>query len=318
VLLAAAIIGLAVGQHYRTVDLGDRVATVIIAPGDSFAQVAARLDAQGVVPSPRLLRLAARLTGVDRRLIPGRYDFTGKQSAAGVLDRLARGDLLRIRVTIPEGTTLWRTAGLLARSLELDSAAIVGLGSDSAFLAELGKPCLEGYLFPETYFFPWGIDEREAVRTAVAQFDRQTEGLWAGERTLGLSPHEIVILASIIESETPLAGERGLVASVYANRLRQKMRLDADPTVIYGLGGLDRPLSRRDLRKDTPYNTYLHAGLPPTPINSPGLASIKAALAPDTSDYLFFVADNAGGHFFSKTNAEHERARRRIRQERGR
>lgn len=312
----AVVAGVLLGQYYRSVDLGERIATVIIEPGDSFASVAGELAEKDVVQSGRMIRIAARITGVDRKLVPGRYDFTGKVSAAEVLKRLEEGDFLRIKVTIPEGSTIRKTAGLLGRTLELDSAAIVALGRDSVFLAEVGKPYLEGYLYPETYYFPWGLDEREAVRIVVGQFDRQTEDLWSDEMTLGLSKDEIVTLASIIESETSLADERGLVASVYVNRLAKKMRLDADPTVIYGLGGLDRPLYIRDLRKDTPYNTYMHKGLPPTPINSPGRASIKAALDPEESEYLFFVADNSGGHYFSKTNAEHERARRRIKAER--
>ena len=122
-----------------------------------------------------------------------------------------------------------------------------------------------------------------------------------------------IVMASIIEAETGLVDERQMVSSVYHNRLTRNMKLDADPTVIYGLGGLERQLYRKDLKKDTPYNTYMKKGLPPTPINSPGLAAIRAAIHPEESDYLFFVADNTGRHYFSRTNAEHNRAIRRIR-----
>lgn len=309
-------VGFVLWQYYGQVDLGERTISIIVKPGDSFSGVAARMAREGVVRSRYALTIPARLSGADRKLVPGRYDFVGANSAASALERLEAGDFLRVKLTIPEGSTIWAVAGMMGRGLDLDSAAVVRLNWDSAFLAMVGKPCLEGYLYPETYFFPWGISEREAVQVMVGMFDKVTGGIWPSELTLGLSKHEIIILASIIESETPLANERALVASVYVNRLRNKMRLDADPTVIYGLGGLGRPLYRGDLRRDTPYNTYLRGGLPPTPINSPGLASILAALAPEESEYLFFVADDTGGHYFSRTNAEHNRARQRINQQR--
>jgi UPF0755 protein len=144
-------------------------------------------------------------------------------------------------------------------------------------------------------------------------FRRQVDSVWPDSICNGLSREEIVVLASIIEAEALLDSEKPAIASVYHNRLGRKMKLDADPTVIYGLGGLDRPLNRRDIERDTPYNTYRRRGLPPTPINSPGLAAIRAALYPAETEYLFFVADGTGGHRFSKTNAEHNQARREIR-----
>jgi UPF0755 protein len=144
-------------------------------------------------------------------------------------------------------------------------------------------------------------------------YQTKTDSVWQRTLTNGLNQYQSLILASIIEAETPLASERSRVASVYLNRLRIGMTLDADPTVIYGLGGLERPLLLKDLDSVTLYNTYRTAGLPPTPINSPGLASIMAALNPDGSDYLYFVADGSGGHIFSRTNEEHNMARRRAR-----
>ncbi|MFQ5499215.1 MAG: endolytic transglycosylase MltG, partial [Candidatus Zixiibacteriota bacterium] len=196
--------------------------------------------------------------------------------------------------------------------LEFDTMAVMELAGDSQFVRNLSIPCLEGYLFPETYFFPWGTDAKAAISETVRQFFSETESVWPDSIVLGLSRDEVIVLASIIEAETALDRERQLVASVYVNRLRRNMKLDADPTVVYGLGELDRPLNRRDLRQDTPYNTYLHRGLPPSAINSPGLASIRAALNPAETDYYYFVADQSGGHKFSRTNAEHNRARRRI------
>jgi UPF0755 protein len=175
-------------------------------------------------------------------------------------------------------------------------------------------------LFPETYFFPWGASKEAVLKEMVELFDSSTKELWNDTLTqlyAGLTQDEIIIMASIIEAETGLGSELKKVSSVYHNRLRKNMKLDADPTVIYGLGGLDRDLMKRDLRKDTKYNTYMHKDLPPTPINSPGLEAIKGAMNPMVTDYLYFVAENnGGGHYFSKTHSEHINAVRRVRAER--
>ncbi|MFH1687426.1 MAG: endolytic transglycosylase MltG [bacterium] len=302
-------------QYYRPLNLADQRVAVIIKPGDSFGRVVDQLVSGGVVRSRLMLKWPARLRGIDRKLTTGRYTFSGHNSCQSVLERLTRGEIDRVKVTIPEGLPIWKTAALLARGLDLDSATVMGLNSDSSFLAAVDLPYLEGYLFPETYYFPWGVDERTVVTDMVGMFRTQTETIWIDAHILGLNLDEIVRLASIVEAETKVDSERAMVASVYCNRLRDKMRLDADPTVIYGLGGLERPLYQGDLRRETPYNTYIHKGLPPTPINSPGLAALRAAANPAPTEYYFFVADNRGGHRFSKTNAEHNRARREIQKE---
>ena len=299
-------------SYYGSVDLGCTHKSIIIEPGDSFESIVQRLVFMGVVDSRLMLKYPARLKGIDRRLTPGKYTFTGRNSCRSVLDRLRRADFDRIRVTIPEGSTIWRTAAILADSLDFDSVTFVTLNSDSALLSDLNVPCLEGFLFPETYFFPWGTSARAAASKMVYMYRTQTESVWPSDMSDQDRFHRI-ILASIVESETKVDSERVIVASVYTNRLQRNMRLDADPTVIYGLGGLDRPLYRQDLKQDSPYNTYRRKGLPPTPINSPGLAAIRAAHAPAETDYLFFVADNQGGHRFTRTNAEHNRAIREIR-----
>ncbi len=314
--IIAALLVLAVAYTFylynRSIDLGDRVVSIIIKPGDTFASVVDELISQGVVTSRVMLTYPARITGVDKRLTPGRYDFTGHNSCRTVLAKLRHASYVLIKITVPEGAPIWKVASIVAHKLDLDSAAIVAGNSDSTLLQSLDLPCLEGYLFPETYVFPWGISETEVIREMVAQFHAETDSIWPDSIDSDLSRYEIITLASIIEAETKLDNERQVVASVYLNRLRKNMRLDADPTVIYGLGGLNRPLYRQDLKKGTPYNTYRHQGLPPTPINSPGLAAITAALHPQETDYLYFVADVTGEHFFSRTNAEHNRAKRRI------
>lgn len=313
-IFLAFVVGVA--SYYYPVNVGNRVVTVIVEKGDSFRTVARKLENDGVISSQFLLKLAAVTYGLDRRLTPGRYDFTGRNSCNSVLKKLRKGDFVRMKITIPEGTTIWAAAKLLAVPLELDSEYIVTLNSDSALLNSLEIPCLEGYLFPETYHIPWGSNAEETVRLILGMYYNMTDSIWPDTIVAGMSKEDVIKLASIIESETSYDGEKGLVSSVYHNRLKKDMRLQADPTVIYGLGGLDRPLYKKDLDKKTPFNTYLNKGLPPTPINSPGLEAILAALYPDSSDYLYFVADNNGRHFFSRTNAEHNRARDRIKKER--
>ena len=305
----------AFATYNSKVDIGERVVTVIIERGDSFNKITDELLSAGVVESKLMLKIPARLRGLDKRLTVGRYDFTGENSCRSVLDKLASADFLKIKVTIPEGSTIWSTASILQKQMGLDSAGIVALNTDSAFLSEAKLPYLEGYLYPETYFFPWGSSAKSVIREMIDLFHTSTDSIWPDRIVNDLSRRELVVLASIVEAETKLKGEHGKVSSVYNNRLARGMKLDADPTVIYGLGGLDRPLWTKDLKKPSPYNTYLNKGLPPTPINSPGLVSLRAALNPEQTDFLYFVADNTGGHVFSRTNAEHNRAKRRIRSE---
>lgn len=316
VLLLLIVLGIGFWGYYMARDLGEQTATVNIEPGDSFNKVARALVDQDVVRSELILKLAARWRAIDKKLIPGRYDFTGRVSCKRVLDRLEAGDFLKIKVTIYEGAPIWKVASILQARLGFDSTAVMRLAEDTTFCYQLGVPYLEGYLFPETYFVKWGKTETDVLADMVATYKRMTDTIWPETIPNNLSRDQIMVLASIIEAEAYLDAEKPKIASVYHNRLRDRWRLDADPTVIYGLGGLDRPLNRRDLRTSTPYNTYRTRGLPPTPINSPGLAAIEAALHPDTTDYYFFVADGTGAHRFSRTNAEHEKARREIRRAR--
>lgn len=313
-ILAVVIAYLACG-YYCNVDLKDKIITIVIEPGDNFKTVRGRLISEGVVNSKIMLDYPAYLRGIDKKLTPGRYDFTGKNSCKSVLDKLARADFVKIKVTIPEGATIWKTASILSDKMKIDSAEFVSLNRDTVFFQSMNLPGLEGFLFPETYYFPWEMNAKDVIAEMVRLYDKLTRDIWPDSIPHNLTRYEIINLASIIEAESKIDVERPLIASVYLNRLIRNMKLDADPTVIYGLGGLERPLYKRDLKKDTPYNTYLHKGLPPTPINSPGLASIKAALNPKDTDYLYFVADNNGGHYFSRTNAEHNRAKKKIKSE---
>ncbi len=316
IALAVLVVIYCYSAYNHESDLGGKLVSVIIQPGTTMHEVARELADKGVVSSPLVTRIAARYRGIDRKLAPGRYDFGGKNSPRSVLQRLAEADFVRVKVTVPEGSTIWKTASILATALELDSGSIVNLDTNSSFLKQHDIPSLEGYLFPETYYFPWGLTEEEAVGQMIGMFHQKTADIWPASTDGNLSRYEVLKLASIIEAETGSNGERAVISSVYHNRLRKNMRLDADPTVIYGLGGLERPLNRKDIGRDTPYNTYRHKGLPPTPINSPGLAAIEAALDPEETDYLFFVADEKGKHYFSRTNAEQNQAIYRIKKAR--
>jgi UPF0755 protein len=313
VLLAVILVAYGLVAYTLPVDLGKQTVSIVIKPGDSFVMVADSLSAAGAIRSAQILRFASRWRGLDKRLIPGRYDFTGKNSGRSILDKFELGDVVSIRVTIYEGAQIWKVASILTNRTGVDSAAVVELNTDREFISELDVPCLEGYLFPETYFFPWGTDTKEMLKTMVAMYRAKTDSLWAGSIPNNLSRNEAVILASIVEAEAFFDDEMPTIASVYHNRIKEKMKLDADPSVIYGLGGLNHPLTQRDLETPTSYNTYLRRGLPPTPIGSPGLASLRAVLHPAETDYFFFVADGTGKHRFSRTNDEHNRTRREIR-----
>jgi UPF0755 protein len=311
-LLLFAVAGYLRYQFVADLDLGSREVTILVQSGDRFTNLAARLQTEGVVRSRWLLEYAARWTDIDKRLLPGAYRFTGKNSCHSILEKIRQADRLQTKITVIEGATIWRVAGLLAQQLRLDSTELIALNRDAAFLDSLGLPCLEGYLFPETYLFPPGISTRAAVREMVAMFHHKTDSLWTRPPMGGLNKAQAVIMASIVQAETGILTEAPVVASVYHNRLQRGMLLDADPTVIYGLGGLDRPLTKDDLEKATPYNTYRLPGLPPTPINSPGLPALAAAIRPDSTGYLYFVADGQGGHRFSYTNEEHNTMRKRL------
>lgn len=315
VLVAALIVVTGSAYLYlaytRTVDLGGKGMVVTINGGDDLNHVIEHLKAQHIIESPRLFRLLVRWKHIDRRLIPGEYTFTGPTSMRTVLEKLQKAVGVQIRVTIYEGAPIWKVAQMLSQQLKLDSAQFLTLAKDKVFLDSLGVSSLEGYLFPETYFFAPGTEIRRVVREMVRMFQFKTQTLWQQDRS-GMTRGQLVTLASIVQAESKLASENGRIASVYLNRLRKGMTLDADPTVIYGLGGLDRPLVKKDLDEDTPYNTYRVLGLPPTPINSPGLAALEAAVRPDSTTYLYFVADGSGAHIFSYTNDEHNTMRKRL------
>ena len=316
VIIAVAIfIGYKVYVPYR---IGDEIISISVDKKDSFATVLSQLTEKNILHDARLFRVMSVITGLDKTVSPGRYDFSGEVSLSSIADKFRKREIATFMVTIPEGLTVWETAAVIGSNTDINSAGFINRAYDTAYTMEkYNLDGLEGFLFPETYRFWYQIELDEIIEIMIDEYRHRTEELDFDAAPNNLSEKEIVILASIIEAEARDGAELGKISSVYNNRLSKKIRLQADPTVIYAKGGMTRPLWSRDLEYDSPYNTYKNYGLPPGPINSPGLAAIKAAMNPDTTDFLYFVADGTGKHIFSKTLREHNRARNKIKKSNG-
>lgn len=269
--------------------------TVVLPPRTHLPAIAGALARSGVVRWPVSFIAAAVATGSAHQLKAGEYSIPSRASLAQIIFKIRSGDVVRHFITIPEGLTSAQAAAIVNAAPELVGAAPIAA---------------EGSLLPETYQVTFGESRAHVVERMQAAMSAVLQGLWAS-RAQALpykTPEEAVILASIIEKETALPAERPHVASVYLNRLRAGMRLDSDPTVVYGLTAgapLGHGLRVSELARRTPYNTYLDTGLPPTPIANPGRAALQAALQPIQSDDIYFVADGTGGHVFSSTLAAH-------------
>ena len=289
--------------------------TLDVAAGTSFGQVAARLERDGVIEDALLLRVMGRLSGQAGRIHAGEYALTPETTPQRLLQQLVRGEVVQHALTVVEGWTFSqmmdavRAHPALRNTLQSDdpNTLLAAIGIDQA------HP--EGLFLPETYLFPRGTTDVEFLRRANRQLQLLLEREWQG-RAEGLplkSPYEALILASIIERETGVPSERGTVAGVFVRRLQKGMRLQTDPTVIYGMGdAYQGNIRRRDLLRDTPYNTYTRRGLPPTPIALPSAESIHAALQPKDGNELYFVSRGDGSHVFAATLEEHNRNVRRY------
>jgi UPF0755 protein len=286
---------------------------VDLPPGTGVSTMAARLTEAGVVADAWTFRLAARLSGAERRLQAGEYRFAEAATPFDVVARLADGDVFSRPVTFREGLTIREMAEVFERQGLGTAQAFVRAAAAGDYVQSFDPEArtLEGYLFPDTYPLARRVDPDGLVRLMVAGFVRAFDGdARAKAAALNLSVREVVTLASLVEKETAVAAERPLVAAVYHNRLRKNMPLQCDPTVIYALmqaGRWNGNLTRADLRLDSRYNTYRYPGLPPGPIASPGRASLEAAVAPAAVPYLYFVSRNDGSHVFATTLAEHNR-----------
>lgn len=288
---------------------------LLIAPGQSVRAVANRLHREGVLAYPDLLILYARWTGIDQQIKHGEYLLSPPLTSRSLLDLLRSGTVVQYQLTLPEGKTLQQAQAILAA---LPALEFVLEGPDDVRLLELIKPYSdpEGLFFPDTYHYARGTTDLQLLQRAHTKMVEVLAREWEG-RAPDLpyeSPYEALIMASIIERETGLPQEREQIAGVFVRRLQKGMRLQTDPTVIYGIGGkFDGNLRRSHLDdENNVYNTYRHHGLPPTPIALPGRESIHAALHPAQGPALFFVARGDGGHKFSATLAEHRAAVREF------
>jgi UPF0755 protein len=288
-----------------------------VSKGESYSTIVDSLESQGLIRSRFLFDLVARILGGRERIQVGKYPFTSGVSNGDLFLSLrsGRGNALII-VGIPEGLRARAQAHLFARALGIDTARFMELVHDESFARSLGVEggSLEGYLFPDTYGFYWQQGEEEVIRRLVGQFWKfYSDSLLERQEAMGWTTQQVLTLASIVEGEAVRDQERPIIAGVYVNRLRRGMKLEADPTIQYILNGRPRRLRYGDLKVDNPYNTYLYTGLPPGPVDNPGRASILSALYPDRNNYLFFVADGKGGHWFASSYREHLRNVRKYR-----
>lgn len=319
--VAAALAGLVFVALKRPLEAGGTRKTEVDIPrGASTAEIAALLEAKGLVRHRLVMLVLARMSGADGRLRAGRYELSPAMTPEQILVELQKGGRPpAITFTIPEGYTVEDVIGLLVRR---------GIAPENELRRAFGNPALvarwlppegsperaavrfatEGYLFPDTYRIDPGTTAEKISAMLVRRFERAfPEEFRRRAEELGLSVHQVVTLASIVEREARVPQERPLIAGVYWNRLRRGMRLDADPTVRYALRKYREPLLYADLEVDSPFNTYRHTGLPPGPIASPGEASLRAALYPADTPYLYFVSRGDGTHVFAKTLQEHNR-----------
>jgi UPF0755 protein len=269
------------------------------------------LEERGIVRSSFRFRLYARLKGEARHIKAGEYEFSTALRPGAVLSKLVRGEVLLHQLTLPEGVTRQDIAALLAAQALAGADQVLAMTADADLAKELGipAPTLEGYLFPDTYRFARHLPVATILRAMVDRFHQYFGAAQEDQaRKLRLTPHEVVILASVVEKETGSASERPLIAGVFLNRLRRGIPLQSDPTVIYGLPQFDGNLTRAHLVTDTPYNTYTRRGLPAGPICNPGAAALDAVLSPAATPYLYFVGKGDGTHHFSATLVEHNAA----------
>jgi len=295
---------------------------VLVPKGSPLPEVIRILREGGVIPHPLAFRALVLLTFSGRRLHYGEYAFPTPPSAFEAWRRLVRGDVIKYEVTVPPGANLYDVAELLKKKKLATTEAFLAAAASAAVLRRLEIPgeSAEGYLFPDSYVFVKPITPEEILEFMVRQFRREVPpDAEKRAKEAGLSLHQIVTIASIIEKETGIEEEKPIVSAVIRRRLDLGMPLQMDPTVIYGVKRFDGTVTGTDLRTAGPYNTYLNRGLPPGPIANPGLAALVAALNPSKAEYLYFVSKNDGSHTFSRTLPEHTRAveqfRRAVRED---
>jgi UPF0755 protein len=289
---------------------------VQIPDGTSFREAVTILSKTGLIRDETVFIGIGRLTGIDKRIRAGFYVFSGRVTPYDVLMKLRLGKVLEYEITVVEGDSLLEIGKKLADANIMPLRIFKELAYSKEFLAELAinSRSLEGYLYPDTYRFSKGTTPKTVLRVMVQKLrEEYTEDLQRRAEQIGWTENEVLTLASIIEKEAVVDTERALISAVYHNRLKKGMPLQADPTSIYGIKSSRQRITRNDLRRQSEYNTYVVQGLPPGPIASPGIKSIRAALYPANVPYLFFVAKDDRTHYFSTTLSEHNSAVARLR-----
>ncbi len=315
-LLLVVATGVWFGLYVKRVPAGQGETVIFVPKGTGVRQIRTLLGDQGLIYDDVRFLILARLTGLAGRLRAGEYRISYGLSPLQVLQVLEEGKVVRHWLTIPEGLNIQQVAELLAANGWVNKERFLELLSKPAFIRTVGlqEASLEGYLFPDTYTLVRG---EASEKTIIVMMVKRFHAIWrevAGKLKSDLSRHQVITLASLVEKETGAPEERALIAAIFLNRLGRGMRLQSDPTVLYGLADAEGPPNRADLRRETPYNTYVIKGLPPGPICNPGRAAILAALQPAETPYLYFVSKNDRTHYFSKTLQEHNRAVKKYQQ----
>mgnify|MGYP000139882745 CR=1 FL=1 len=321
IVVACVLVTLVIGAYLyfipqQAADFGNRSKYILIRRGEGIYEIAYKLRQMGAISSELNFVVFAKLPWNNKKIKAGRYAIEPGVSLAGIFRLLTSGAAVPYMITIPEGYTIAQIARLLSGQLELEAEEFIRACSDRELLDSLNisGETAEGYLYPDTYDFFYDEKPRAIIRKMVGRFFGSLPKDFEEKAGMaGLDPEEAVILASLIEKEAMIDSERPIISAVFHERLNRNMLLQCDPTVIYALGGNNKPLYYSDLQIDSPYNTYKYPGLPPGPICSPGSASLLAAVNPADVDYLYFVAKGDGSHIFSRTNDEHNIARNKVR-----
>ena len=286
---------------------------VTINHGESLSIVSKKLFKKGVITNEVIFQLATKIRGLDTSIPVGTFLLKNVRVNNNIIDQLVNGNPERKKITLLEGWTIKQILGHLSKEMGFNYNNVYSLINNANFITSFGIEAenLEGYLYPDTYYFFEGENEESVIKRLIAEYKYfWTDSNIAKAKSINFTQHQILTLASIIEGEAIFDSERPIISAVYHNRLNKGMKLQADPTVQYIIKDGPRRLLNKDLRIKSPYNTYLYGGLPPGPINSPGFKSLNAALYPQENDYLYFVAKGDGYHTFSKNEKEHERAKR--------
>jgi UPF0755 protein len=290
---------------------------VQVTEGMSFKAISGTLQKEGIIRYRGYFEIIGRIQGISRKVRVGYYGLNTSMSMWEVLEALRKGKIIEYEVVVPEGYNVYQIGWTLSVTpLVNDPNDFIRIAKDKDFTRFLGinADTLEGYLFPDTYYLPKGITMHDVAKRMVQRYqDVFTDSYRKRAAELGFTEQQVITLASIIEKEAKVPSERKLISAVYHNRLKKGMRLQADPTAVYGTKAWITKVTAKDLKRNSPYNTYLHKGLPPGPIANPGQGAILAALYPEPVDYLFFVAQGDGSHYFSNDYGTHTKAVGRYR-----